>query len=187
MAEAQKATADINEARLMIVPPPLIQGIGSAGGYRLMVEDLGDQGYDALGKQAFGVIGKANQTAGLQQIYTFFNTATPRIFADIDRRKADMLGVPPSQALQVYLGSAYVNDFNLLGRTYRVTAQADAAHRATEADIADLKPRSTRVAMEPTGSVATLDSKTGPYSVTRYNLHPAIGSASCRERGCQAV
>lgn len=142
-----------------------------------MVEDLGDQGYDALGKQAFGVIGKANQTAGLQQVYTFFNTATPRIFADIDRRKADMLGVPPSQvfeALQVYLGSAYVNDFNLLGRTYRVTAQADAAHRATEADIADLKTRSTTGAMVPIGSVATFDSKTGPYRVTRYNLHPAV-------------
>src|SRR3546814_20328614 len=97
MGEAQKATADINEARLMIVPPPLIQGIGSAGGYRLMVEDLGDQGYDALGKQAFGVIGKDNQTAGLQQIYTFFNTATQRIFADNARRTADRHGVPPSQ------------------------------------------------------------------------------------------
>ncbi|HVJ00200.1 MAG TPA: multidrug efflux RND transporter permease subunit [Sphingomonas sp.] len=177
MDEARKRTADINEARLMIVPPPLIQGIGSAGGYRMMVEDLGDHGYEALGKQAFGVIGKANQTEGLQQVYTFFNTATPRIFADIDRRKADLLGVPPErvfEALSVYLGSAYVNDFNLLGRTYRVTAQADAAHRATEADIADLKTRSNSGAMVPIGSVATFDSKTGPYRVTRYNLHPAV-------------
>jgi hydrophobe/amphiphile efflux-1 (HAE1) family protein len=177
VAEARKRTADINEARLMIVPPPLIQGIGSAGGYRMMVEDLGDHGYDDLGKQAYGLIGKANQTKGLSQVYTFFNTATPRIFADIDRRKADMLGVPPSrvfEALQVYLGSAYVNDFNLLGRTYHVTAQADAQHRETPADIANLKTRSNSGEMVPIGSVATFESKTGPYRVVRYNLHPAV-------------
>ncbi|GAA4763528.1 multidrug efflux RND transporter permease subunit [Stakelama sediminis] len=177
MAEAQKRTADINEARLMIVPPPLIQGIGSAGGYRMMVEDLGDHGYDDLGKQAFGLIGKANQTKGLKQVYTFFNTATPRIFADIDRDKADMLGVPPQrvfEALQVYLGSAYVNDFNLLGRTYHVTAQADSPYRKTEADIANLKTRSDSGSMVPIGSVATFQSKTGPYRVVRYNLHPAV-------------
>ena len=177
MAEAQKRTADINEARLMIVPPPLIQGIGSAGGYRMMVEDLGDHGYDALGKNAYALIGKANQTKGLKQVYTFFNTATPRIFADIDRRKSDMLGVPPErvfEALQVYLGSTYVNDFNLLGRTYHVTAQAEADARRTPADIANLKTRSNSGAMVPIGSVATFDSKTGPYRVTRYNLHPAV-------------
>ena len=83
----------------------------------------------------YGLIGKANQTKGLAQVYTFFDTATPRIFADVDRAKADMLGVPPErvfEALQVYLGSAFVNDFNLLGRTYRVTAQADAPFRDTD-------------------------------------------------------
>ncbi|MGN6278946.1 MAG: efflux RND transporter permease subunit [Sphingomonas sp.] len=177
MAEAMKRTADINEARIMVVPPPLIQGIGSAGGYRMMIEDLGDHGYDALGKNAFGLIGKANQTKGLRQVYTFFNTATPRIFADIDRRKSDMLGAPPErvfEALQVYLGSAYVNDFNLLGRTYHVTAQAEADARRTPADIANLKTRSDSGAMVPIGSVATFDSKTGPYRVQRYNLHPAV-------------
>jgi hydrophobe/amphiphile efflux-1 (HAE1) family protein len=177
MAEARRATADINEARLLIVPPPLIQGIGSAGGYRMMVEDRGDHGYPALGGVAWGLIGKANQTPGLRQVYSFFDTATPRIFADIDRPKADMLGVPPEkvfEALQVYLGSAYVNDFNLLGRTYRVTAQADAPFRASEADIANLKTRSASGAMVPVGSVATFENRTGPYRVVRYNLHPAV-------------
>jgi hydrophobe/amphiphile efflux-1 (HAE1) family protein len=177
MAEAQKRTADINEAMLLVVPPPLIQGIGSAGGYRLMIEDRGEHGYDALGKTAFGLIGKANQTEGLSQIYTFFNTNTPRVFADIDRPKADMLGVPPErvfETLSIYLGSAFVNDFNMLGRTYRVTAQADSPFRATVADIADLKTRSTYGAMVPIGSVATFENKTGPYRVTRYNLFPAV-------------
>ncbi|MGN6270490.1 MAG: efflux RND transporter permease subunit [Sphingomonas sp.] len=175
--EARKRTADINSARLLIIPPPLIQGIGSAGGYRMIVEDLQDHGYQALGQVAGGLIGKANQDKGLKQVFTFFETATPRIFADIDRRKADMLGVPPErvfEALQVYLGSAYVNDFNLLGRTYHVTAQADAASRGTVADIANLKTRSNSGSMVPIGSVATFESKTGPYRVVRYNLHPAV-------------
>jgi len=177
MAEARKATADIDEARLIIIPPPLIQGIGSAGGYRMIVEDQEGRGYQALADQSYGLIGKANQTKGLAQVFTFFDTTTPRIFADIDRPKANLLGVPPErvfEALQVYLGSAYVNDFNLLGRTYHVTAQADAPYRATVADIANLKTRSNSGAMVPIGSVATFSDKTGPYRVTRYNLHPAV-------------
>jgi hydrophobe/amphiphile efflux-1 (HAE1) family protein len=177
MAEARKATADINEARLMIVPPPLIQGIGSAGGYRMMVQDTESRGYAELGKAAGGLIGKANQTKGLAQVYTFFDTATPRIFADVDRTKANMLGVPPErvfEALQIYLGSAFVNDFNLLGRTYHVTAQADAPFRNTTADIANLKTRSNSGQMVPIGSVSTFRDKTGPYRVVRYNLAPAV-------------
>jgi hydrophobe/amphiphile efflux-1 (HAE1) family protein len=177
MAEAQKATADINEARLLIVPPPLIQGIGSAGGYRMMVQDQGSHGYADLGKTSFGLIGEANKTKGLQQIYTFYDPTVPRIFADIDRAKADMLGVPPArvfEALQVYLGSAFVNDFNLLGRTYHVTAQADARFRNTTADIANLKTRSDYGGMVPIGSIATFTDKAGPYRVTRYNLFPAV-------------
>jgi hydrophobe/amphiphile efflux-1 (HAE1) family protein len=177
MAEAQKATADITEARLMIVPPPVIQGIGAAGGFRMMVQDRGGHGYEALGKEAYALIGKANQAEGLAGAYTFFDTATPRVFADIDRAKADLLGVPPErvfEALNVYLGSAFVNDFNLLGRTYRVTAQADAPFRATQADIANLKTRSNSGAMVPVGSVATFADKTGPYRVVRYNMFPAV-------------
>ena len=90
-------------------------------------------------------MGQAAQTPGLANVFTLFNASTPRVYADIDRTKADMLGVPPErvfEALQVYLGSAYVNDFNLLGRTYRVTAQADSRFRDDTADIAQLKTRS---------------------------------------------
>ena len=177
MAEAQKATADINEARLLIVPPPLIQGIGSAGGYRMMVQDQGGHGYPEMGKTAYGLIGQANQTKGLAQVYTFFDTAAPRTFAEVDRTKANLPGVPPErvfEALLDYLGSAFVNDFNLLGRTYRVTAQADAPFRNTTADIANLKTRSNTGQMVPIGSVSTFRDKTGPYRVVRYNLFPAV-------------
>ncbi len=177
MAEAQKRTADINEARLIIVPPPLIQGIGSAGGYRMIVEDREEHGFQQLSGLSWGLIGKANQSPGLKQVYTLFDTSTPRVFADVDRRKADMLEVPPErvfEALQVYLGSAFVNDFNLLGRTYRVTAQADAPYRASEADIANLRTRSNSGAMVPLGSVTTFQDRTGPYRVSRYNGFPAV-------------
>ncbi|MFL6758426.1 efflux RND transporter permease subunit [Sphingomonas sp.] len=177
MAEAQKRTADINEARLIIVPPPLIQGIGSAGGYRMIVEDREGHGFQQLSGLSWGLIGKANQTPGLKQVYTLFDISTPRVFADVDRRKADMLGVPPErifEALQVYLGSAFINDFNLLGRTYRVTAQADAPYRASEADIANLRTRSNSGAMVPVGSVTTFQDRTGPYRVSRYNGFPAV-------------
>ena len=177
MAAAQKATADINEARLMIVKPPVIRGIGSAGGFRLMVEDKNGAGYRALQDVSNAVIAKANQQKGLAGVYTFFDTGTPRVRADIDRDKAQILGVPPSrvfETLQVYLGSAFINDFNLLGRTYRVTAQADAPFRQGPADIANLETRSDNGAMVPIGSVANLSDTTGPYRVTRYNLAPAV-------------
>lgn len=177
MAEAQKATADIDEARILVIPPPLIQGIGSAGGYRLIVQDRQGGGYQQLAAETGKLLGKANTTEGLAQVFTFFDTTTPRVFADIDRAKADLLGVPPAQvfeALQVYLGSAFVNDFNLLGRTYRVTAQADAPYRETIADIANLQTRSSTGAMVPIGSVATFQDRTGPYRVVRYNLFPAV-------------
>jgi hydrophobe/amphiphile efflux-1 (HAE1) family protein len=177
MSEAQTRTADINEARLLIIPPPLIQGIGSAGGYRMIVQDTGGHSFAELSGLSWGIIGKANQTPGLKQVYTLFDISTPRVFADVDRAKADMLGVPPErifEALQVYLGSAFVNDFNLLGRTYRVTAQADSAFRANEADVANLRARSNSGAMVPIGSVTTFQDKTGPYRVSRYNGFPAV-------------
>jgi len=177
IAEAQKATADITEARLMIVKPPVIRGIGSAGGFRMMVEDRNGQGYRAMQEVANALIAQANQQEGLAGVYTFFDTGTPRVRADINREKAQMLGVPPArvfETLQVYLGSAFVNDFNLLGRTYRVTAQADAPFRDSPSDIANLHTRSDNGSMVPLGSVATLSDTTGPYRVTRYNLAPAV-------------
>ena len=175
--EARKRTADITEAQIVIIPPPLIQGIGSAGGYRMIVQDRGGHGYAALANETNNLIGKANQTPGLANVFTFFDPTNPRVFADIDRAKANALGVPPErvfEALQVYLGSAFVNDFNLLGRTYRVTAQADAPFRQSVSDIANLQTRSNSGAMVPIGSVANFEDRTGPYRVTRYNLFPAV-------------
>lgn len=177
LAQAQQAVAGYDKARILIVPPPIIQGIGSAGGYRYMLEDRGDRGYAALNTVAGQLIAKANADPSLKQVYTLFDVGTPRVFADVDRRKADLLGVPPErvfEAMEVYLGSSFVNDFNLLGRTYHVTAQAEPDARQSIADIANLKTRSNSGAMVPVGSVATFRDTTGPYRVVRYNLMPAV-------------
>ena len=85
--EARANVADITEARVIVIPPPLIQGIGSAGGYRMMVQDRGGHGYQKLAEESGKLIGKANQTEGLAQVFTFFDTGSPRVYADIDRAK----------------------------------------------------------------------------------------------------
>jgi hydrophobe/amphiphile efflux-1 (HAE1) family protein len=175
--DMRAALADINEAMTFVIPPPVIQGVGNGGGYRMMVQDRSDAGYQALEAAAGGVIGEAHKSKELANVFTLFNTATPRIYANIDRAKSDMLGVPASrvfEAMQVYLGSSYVNDFNLLGRTFRVTAQADAQYRDDPADIALLKTKSNAGGMVPIGAVATFEDRTGPYRVTRFNLFPAV-------------
>ncbi|ARS27086.1 efflux RND transporter permease subunit [Sphingomonas sp. KC8] len=175
--DLRAAAAEFNGAGIFIVPPPLIRGIGTAGGFSMMVQDKSGQGFVELYKTTGGVIGEGNKTPGLFAVHTKLDAPAPRIYADIDRAKADMLGVAPArvfEALQVYLGSAFVNDFNLLGRTYRVTAQAEGSSRATVADIANLKTRSNSGAMVPVGAVTNFEDKTGPYRVTRYNLYPAI-------------
>jgi len=175
--DMRAALADMNEAFVFVIPPPVIQGVGNGGGYRMMVQDRSDAGYQALEAAAGGVIGEAHKSKELANVFTLYNTATPRIYANIDRAKSDMLGVPASrvfEAMQVYLGSSYVNDFNLLGRTFRVTAQADAPFRDDPADIAQLKTRSNGGGMVPIGAVATFEDRTGPYRVTRFNLFPAV-------------
>ncbi|MEM7505799.1 MAG: multidrug efflux RND transporter permease subunit [Pseudomonadota bacterium] len=176
LQEVQGALFQIKEAVVFVVAPPPVRGIGTAGGWKLYVQDTRGRGVKALEEAAGAVIGAANQTEGLARVFTLFNTATPKIYADIDRVKAEKLGVTPDrifEALEVYLGSAFVNDFNFLGRTYRVTAQADGPFRDEVRDIQNLRTRTESGAMMPIGSVATFQDVTGPYRVARYNLFPA--------------
>ena len=122
-----------------------MRGIGTGGGFKMMVEDKTGRGLQALEAAAQEIMARANQTPGLVGVFSLFNTRTPKIYADIDRVQAEMIGVPADrvfEALEVYLGSAYVNDFNLLGRTFRVTAQADGAFRQDLRDIGNFKTRS---------------------------------------------
>jgi multidrug efflux pump subunit AcrB len=129
---------------------------------------------------------RPGRSPGIQQPFTLFSTKTPQIYADIDRTKAEMLGVPVTrvfETLSVYMGSAYVNDFNILGRTFRVTAQADNPFRLDVRDVANLKTRNADGEMVPIGSVATFSDTTGAYRVPRYNLYPAAEVQLSMARG----
>jgi HAE1 family hydrophobic/amphiphilic exporter-1 len=166
----------LREAFVLVLPPPSVPGIGTGGGFKLYVQDRAGRGPRAL-EQAIGMAtAAANRTPGLVQVFTLFNASTPQVYADIDRTKAEMLGVPIARffdTLTTYMGSTYVNDFNILGRTYRVTAQADNPFRLSIRDVENLRTRSTASQMVPLGAVATFSDITGPYRVPRYNLFPA--------------
>src|SRR5262249_11722859 len=115
-AELFKRLAGIQEAFIVVVQPPSVQGIGNAGGFRMMVEDRAGRGAQALQAAVFAMMGRAAQTPGLSQVFSLFETSTPQLYLDIDRTKAQLLGINIPEvfaALQIYLGSAYVNDFNL--------------------------------------------------------------------------
>ncbi len=166
----------LQEAQMIVVQPPPVSGIGNAAGFRMMVEDRNGAGPLALQGAIYAMMGKAAQTPGLQQVYSLFETATPQLFLDIDRTKAQLFGVNLSdvfQALQVYIGSAYVNDFNLFGRTFRVQVQAKADARLQPKDVLSLRVRNTQGQTVPLGSFATVSDISGPYRLPRYNLYPA--------------
>lgn len=170
------AFGGIKGGDIMVIAPPPVQGIGTGGGFKMMIQDRSGQGYNALAQAAFGMMMAANQQESVAGAFTTFNTGTPRLTADVDRERAERMGVPVANVfstLGAYLGSAYVNDFNYLGRTFRVTAQADAPYRDDPSDIQTLKTRSASGEMVPMSSVMTLKNDAGPYRVVRYNLYPA--------------
>jgi hydrophobe/amphiphile efflux-1 (HAE1) family protein len=175
-AELSRKFADLREALMLVVAPPPVAGIGNAGGFRMMVEDRAGRGPEALQGAVFAMMGKAAQTPGLNQVFSLFETATPQLYLDIDRTKAQMLGINISDvfgALQTYLGSSYVNDFNLFGRTFRVVAQADSGDRLDTADVLKIRVRNSTGDTVPLGSFTTVRDLSGPYRVPRYNLYPA--------------
>ncbi len=138
----------------MVQPPP-VNGIGNAGGFRMMIEDRDGQGPLALRNAVYAMMGAAAQTPGLQQVYSLFETSTPQIYLDIDRAKAQMLQVNVSDvfsALQSYIGSTYVNDFNLFSRTFRVQVQADAPYRKEVKDILSIRVKNANGDTVPLGS-----------------------------------
>ncbi|MDO9412304.1 MAG: multidrug efflux RND transporter permease subunit [Pseudolabrys sp.] len=168
--------AAIQESSMFVVLPPPVPGIGNAGGFRMMIEDRGGAGPQALQGAVLAMMGKAATTPGLQQVFSLFETATPQLFLDIDRSKAQLLGINIADvfsALQVYIGSSYVNDFNLLGRTFRVQAQAGSEFRLDPKDVLALRVRNNQGETVPLGSFTTVRDISGPYRVPRYNLYPA--------------
>src|SRR5206468_2767646 len=167
---------EILEARVLVFGPPAVRGLGNAGGFKLMVEATGGVNYDALQAQADNLVVKGNQQPGLVGLFNGFRARTPQLYVDIDRIKVRTMGVALTDvfdALQAYLGSYYVNDFNRFGRTWQVNVQADAPFRVDAETVRQLKVRNADGDMVPLGAVAEVRDSAGPVTITRYNMFPA--------------
>ncbi|MEX1025588.1 MAG: multidrug efflux RND transporter permease subunit [Planctomycetota bacterium] len=176
LADLRGRLASIQEAFIVVIAPPPVPGIGTGGGYKLQIQDKAGLGFEALNQTAWAIAEEAGRTEGLVQVFSTFTAGSPRLYADIDRAKARMLDVPLENiflTLQSYLGSVYVNDFNLLGRNFRVTAQAESRFRDEGSDILRMRTRSNAGAIVPLGSLVELEYRTAPARVVRFNLYPA--------------
>jgi len=172
--QLQGQFSGIQDAFIAILTPPPVAGIGTVGGFKLQIEDRTAQGNDALNDVLTSVIGKASQTPELNpySLFSGFQIDVPQLYANVDRTRAQQLGVSIPDvfdALQVYLGSIYVNDFNKFGRTYQVMVQADAPFRAHAEDIGLLKARNNQGQMVPLSSLLHITQSHGPERAMRYN------------------
>ncbi|MCA9134428.1 MAG: efflux RND transporter permease subunit, partial [Planctomycetales bacterium] len=176
LGELRKRTAVVDEAMVLVIPPPPVPGIGTGGGFKMQIQDRAGRGSDSLQQVAADMAAEAMRLPGMAMVYTSFRNNTPQLYADIDRTKAQILDVPIGNVfdtLQTSLGSLYVNDFNYLGRTYRVTAQADSQFRAVAEDVLKLRTRSSNGSIVPLGSIMNMQQRTAPDRIVRYNLYPS--------------
>ena len=175
-AELRKRLSVIEGAFIIVLPPPAVPGIGTGGGFAMRIEDRDGRGPQLLASATNELVNAARKAPGLTAVFSPFSADTPQVFVDIDRQKAQMLGVPiqnVTEAIESYFGSTYVNDFNILGRTYHVTAQADYGSRKETADLARLRTRNSAGNMVLLGSVVDFSDTAGPDRVARYNLYPS--------------
>ncbi len=166
----------IPQGQIGVFGPPPVDGLGSTGGFQMMVQDRGGRGFDALGQGAQSLIDAARKDASLSGVFTGYSAGTPQLFLDIDRVKAKAMDVPLSEVfgtLQIFLGSSYANDITLFGRSFQVNVQADSKFREQPGDVLNLKARNRAGGMVPLATLASISEIQAPASVTRYNLYPA--------------
>jgi len=178
LGKVNGAMQQIQGARIFVVPPPAVEGLGAAGGFKLMVQDRSSQGEQALYGSVWGILGPiyGNQKSTIATPYSTYDINVPQLFADVDRTKAKQMGVPLQSiydTLQINLGSLYVNDFTRFGKTYQVVVQADAPYRAGADNIARLETRNDAGQMVQLGALMKIEPTFGPTRVTRYNGFPA--------------
>jgi hydrophobe/amphiphile efflux-1 (HAE1) family protein len=174
-ADLRKRLSTIEGAFIIVIPPPPIPGIGTGGGFTMRVQDRQGRGAELLAAATDELVNAARKAPGLTQVFSPFSASTPQVFVDIDRIRAQKLGVPianVTDTIETYFGSTYVNDFNLFGRTYHVTAQADLPFRKERADLARLRTRNAAGDMVMLGSMVDFKDVSGPDRVARYNLYP---------------
>ena len=166
---------EIPEALLFIIKPPTVEGIGFGSDFKGFIQDKSGRGLAAIETATKQVVGKARGAEPIASALTMFRIGNPQIFADIDRERAERLNVNIGSVfdtLQFNIGSVYVNDFNILDRSYKVVVQAEGAKRETPEDILNLKVQNDFGENVPLGSFTTLSRTTGPEVVNRFNLYP---------------
>ncbi|HEY5706901.1 MAG TPA: multidrug efflux RND transporter permease subunit [Terrimicrobiaceae bacterium] len=172
----QAKFSQIPEALILAFGPPPIQGIGSAGGFKMMVQDRTGGDFQQLEATAQSLVEAGDRQPALTGLFSSFRAGTPEIYVDIDRTKAKSMDVPLENVfdtLQIYMGSSYVNDFTYLGRSFQVNAQAGSTYRVTPSDILKLQTRNAAGNMVPIGTLASIEESFGPAVITRYNLYTA--------------
>ncbi|MDZ5461273.1 efflux RND transporter permease subunit [Azohydromonas lata] len=172
------ALQEIQGARLFVVPPPAVEGLGNAGGFKLQVQDRSGQGEQALFGAVWGTLGQVygNPRSSIGTPFSTYDINVPQLFANVDRTKAKQMGVALGDiydTLQISLGSLYVNDFNRFGKTYQVIVQADGPFRAHAEGITALKTRNAGGEIVPLGALMRVEPTFGPTRVTRYNGFPS--------------
>lgn len=175
-AELNARLAEIKEGFSFAIMPPAILGIGTGSGYALYVQDRAGLGYAELDSAVQALSGAVSQVPGMGYPFSSFQVNVPQLDAQVDRARAKAQGLDLTDiftTLQVYLGSAYINDFNRFGRTYQVIAQADAAFRREIEDITALRTRALNGELVPIGSVVSVSHTYGPDPAIRYNGYPA--------------
>ena len=176
MATLRKKFSVIQEARILVVPPPPLRGLGNAGGFKLQVQDLNNAGLASLEAATKQFTDALAREPGLSSILTGFKANVPQYYIDINRAQAKNMGVSLAdinETLQIYLGSVYVNDFNLFGRTYQVTAMAEPEFRISPDDVGRLQTRNADGKMVPLGTIVNVRKTAGVDRVQRYNLYTA--------------
>ena len=166
----------VQDAVVVAFGAPPVDGLGNTGGFKLQVQDRADAGPEALQGSVETVMRAANAQPELLGLFSSFRAAQPQLFLDVDRSKAKALGVALNDVfstLQIYLGSAYANDFTRFGRNWQVNVQADAAYRVDPGDIGQLKVRNRDGAMVPLSTLVRVRDTTGPAIVNRYNMFPS--------------
>jgi multidrug efflux pump len=176
MAAVRQKFAGIQDARVLVFPPPPVRGIGNAGGFKLQIQDRRGAGLPALQAATDELISKARSGHGLVGLFTSFRSQVPQLYLNIDRRKVETLDVPINSVfstLQAYLGSTYVNDFNFLNRTNQVNIQAEARYRIQPESIGQLYTRNNKNEMVPLATLMDISEITGPDKVMHYNIYPS--------------
>jgi multidrug efflux pump subunit AcrB len=168
--------AEVPEGLVNVFEAPPLEGLGTAGGFKMMIEDRGDAGLPTLQAVSEQAVASASRTEGLQGMFTSFRANTPWLDLRIDRTKVKTKGVSMTElfnTLQIYFGSLYVNDFNLFGRTWQVNVQAGADFRRQVEDLKVMKVRNEQGKMVPLGTLIDVREMNGPAMIVRYNMYPS--------------